>query len=109
MYLLQGVSKMNNKELNNKELKSALGFARFQRDRYFKQQQESHSELISSLDKLSALSEENISKKELYSLIATMFRYCRAHNLYEYYREDVTRLLVKLGDNENGNSNDSNK
>lgn len=100
---------MNKNTLNQAEIKSALSFTRFQRNRYFKTQEETQSLIITSLNNLTTLCEETITKVTLRDLMKLIFAYCKAHNLYTYYRDEVSRLLVKLnGDNDNGNINDTN-
>lgn len=100
---------MNKNTLNQAEIKSALSFTRFQRNRYFKTQEETQSQIITSLNNLTTLCEETITKETLRDLLKLIFTYCKAHNLYTYYRDEVSRLLVKLnGDNDNGNINDTN-
>lgn len=100
---------MNKNKLNQADIKSALAFARFQRNRYFKTQEEIQSQVITSLNNLTTLCEETITKETLRDLMKLIFTYCKAHNLYTYYRDEVSRLILKLnGDNDNGNTDNTN-
>lgn len=96
-------------KLNKSDLKTALRYAGFQKNRYWKLQQEKQSELNNLLNRFSSLNEDTLTKVQLRDLINLSCEYMKAHNLYVYYKEDYQRIYFKLnvGDN-NGAVNDEN-
>lgn len=93
-------------KLDKNDLKSALAFARFQKNRYWKLQSEKMSQINNALNTLSLLEETTLTKVQLRDLMNMIFAYMKAHNLFVYYRDDCTRINLKLsGGEENGDIN----
>lgn len=97
------------KTLNKNELKSALFFAKEKKNSYYKVQESNKSELLTAINNASNLKEDELTKKGLFDILSKMFTYMRSYNMYVYYRNQVTSLLVKLEELEDGNIRDENR
>lgn len=84
---------MNN-ETN--ELKKAISYCRFQKDRNWRNFQKCKSLLEQKLSELSTKNEEELTKKDILVLVSCNCDYMRALSLYNYYKEELSTLLVKL-------------
>ena len=93
-YYMERLSMLNETQKKASNIKEALAYARYLKDRNWRFLQQSKSILLSKLDELSKKSEDELTKTELYALINVMFFYMKSLNLYKYYRDEVTKLLV---------------
>lgn len=79
----------------NKTLNQAIRYARYQKDRNWRNFKQCKSLLEKALSDLSQKSEEELSKKDLLYLISCNCDYMRSLSLYKYYKDELSNLLVK--------------
>lgn len=63
---------------------------------YWKKQ-EAQSQLFTLLDNLAVKSEEQLTKKDLYTLISRVCAYTKALNIYNYYCSEHQKALIAGG------------
>lgn len=101
---------MTANEINKlNELKSALFFAKLQRNHYFETMKDLQSVLINAVNDGAKLQEDEITKAYLKDLLFKVFNYQRSLNMYHYYRDEVTNLVCKIEELKNGDARDENR
>lgn len=91
----------------NQTIQQAIKYCRFQKDRNWRNFQQCKALLEKALSDLSTKKEEELTKKDLLYLVSCNCDYMRALNLYNYYKDELSTLLVKEKEEgvEDGNSN----
>lgn len=81
---------------NEKEytLQQQISHARFNKDRNWRNFQQLKSNLAKMLDDLSKKKEDELTKSDLLGLIQCNCDYMRALSLYNYWRDELTSLLM---------------
>lgn len=85
---------MEQKKQVRRDIKQAINYCRFQKDRNWRNFQKCKGNLEKALSELSTKSEEELTKKDLLYLISSNCDYMRSLNLYNYYKEELSHLLV---------------
>lgn len=87
-------------------IQQAIRYCRFQKDRNWRNFQQCKVLLEKALSELSTKKEEELTKKDLLYLVSCNCDYMRALNLYNYYKDELSTLLVKENEEyDNGNNN----
>lgn len=79
---------------DNKDKQMAIKHCRFMKDRNYRNFLSCKSLLEKELSSLSVKSEEELTKKDLLLLISRNCDYMRALSLYNYYKDELTRLVA---------------
>lgn len=82
-------------EKRQQTIQQAIKYCRFQKDRNWRNFQQCKALLEKALSDLSTKKEEELTKKDLLYLVSCNCDYMRALNLYNYYKDELSNLLVK--------------
>lgn len=76
----------------------AINYCRFQKDRNWRNFTRTKQLLEKTLSDLSVKKEKELTKKDIIYLVSVNCDYMRALNLYNYYKEQLSQLLVMKQD-----------